>query len=91
MVGARVGGWYLSAALGVLYICHYITIACLCLSGERPGVRNVGVLLGWESVVLQWWRCGMRYSGDRCIGVMGGWRRLCGVWCVRFVWGAMLC
>ena len=72
MVGTRVGGWFLSAALGVLYICYYITIACLCLSGERPGVGNVGVLLGWESVVLRWGWCGMRYSGDRCIGVMGG-------------------
>ena len=91
MVGAGVGGWYLNAALGVLYICHFITGACLCLSSERPGVGDVRLPLGWEFVVL-WCVCfGMRYSGDRCVGVMGGLRGLCVVWCDRFVGGAMLC
>ncbi len=85
------GGWYLSAALGVLYICHFITVACLCLSRERPGVGNVGLLLGWEIVVLRCGCCGMRCSGDWCIGVMGGFGGLWVVGCVRFVWGAMLC
>ena len=54
MLGTRVGGWCLCAALVVLYICYYITVARLRLSGECPGEWSMGVLLGWESVAFRW-------------------------------------
>ncbi len=74
-----------------MFVCYFITFVFHLFDGERPGVRTLGMMLGWGSVVLQWGWCGMFYSSDLCSGVMCGWRWLWDWRWYGFIRGAIMC